>query len=154
MSPIYKASRHIAAALNSEDRHRPLHTQAAALKLDLNDFNMCLSMSSITRTLNFLKRLSTQRLSTQLNTQARSTLKIGTEHSGSQHSSTHRQRLSTQRLSTLKIGTGLSTHRQRLSTQRLSTQLNTQARSTLKIGTEHSGSQHSSTHRQRPIISI
>jgi len=36
-----------------------------------------------------------------------------------------------------------------LSTQRLSTQLNTQARSTLKIGTEHSGSQHSSTHRQR-----
>ena len=32
----------------SEDRHRPLHTQAAALKLDLNDINMCLSMSPIT----------------------------------------------------------------------------------------------------------
>ena len=75
--------------------YRPLHTQAAALKLDLNDFNMCLSMSPITRTLNFLKRLATQRLSTQLNTQARSTLKIGTEHSGSQHSSTHRQALNT-----------------------------------------------------------
>jgi hypothetical protein len=74
------------AALNSEDRHRPLHTQAAALKLDLNDINMCLSMSPITG-------LSTHR----------STLKTGTEHSGSQHSST-------QRLSTLKIGTGLSTH--------------------------------------------
>jgi hypothetical protein len=92
------------AALNSEDRHRPLHTQAAALKLDLNDINMCLSMSPITG-------LSTHR----------STLKTGTEHSGSQHSST--QRLSTLKIgtglsthcSTLKIGTGLSTHRQRLS---------------------------------------
>jgi hypothetical protein len=50
-----------------------LHTQAAALKLDLNDINMCLSMSPITG-------LSTHR----------STLKIGTEHSGSQHSSTQR----------------------------------------------------------------
>jgi len=32
---------------------RSLYTQAAALKLDLNGFKMCLSMSPITRTLNF-----------------------------------------------------------------------------------------------------
>ena len=51
------------AALNSEDRHRPLHTQAAALntaalKLDLNDFNMCLSMSPITGLSTHRQRLS------------------------------------------------------------------------------------------------
>jgi len=80
-----------------------LSTHRSTLKIGtgLSTHRQRLSMSPITRTYNFLNRLSTQRLSTQLNTQACSTLKIDTEHNAPQYSSTHRQRLSTQRLSTL-----------------------------------------------------